>query len=158
MVTISQATLYCQSELGAESGRFGDSHKNLRKSERKIKELTFAADEDKKNHKRMQALIDQMQSNVKSYKKQIKEAEEIASLNLANLRQTQGCLGLAEEDQAAEGEQVLASIGLVSRNYWYPSTKLLSFRCKIFKLNIKTTSASPGHEKIPSLLIIIYSH
>ena len=32
--------------------RFGDSQKNMRKSERKIKELTFAADEDKKNHER----------------------------------------------------------------------------------------------------------
>ena len=32
--------------------RFGDAQKNMRKSERKIKELTFAADEDKKNHER----------------------------------------------------------------------------------------------------------
>merc|ERR1712073_236600 len=58
----------------AESRRFGDAQKNMRKSERKIKELTFAADEDKKNHERMQALIDQMQGKVKSYKKQIEEA------------------------------------------------------------------------------------
>ena len=29
-----------------------DAQKNMRKSERKIKELTFAADEDKKNHER----------------------------------------------------------------------------------------------------------
>merc|ERR1711868_153997 len=49
-----------ESELEAESRRFGDAQKNMRKSERKIKELTFAADEDKKNHERMQALIDQM--------------------------------------------------------------------------------------------------
>merc|ERR1719264_673604 len=64
-------------ELESESRRFGDAQKNMRKSERKIKELTFAADEDKKNHERMQALIDQMQGKVKSYKKQIEEAEEI---------------------------------------------------------------------------------
>ena len=43
----------------------------MRKLVRKIKELAFSADKDKKNHKRMQALIDQMQSKVKSYKKQI---------------------------------------------------------------------------------------
>merc|ERR1711993_34583 len=42
-----------ESELEAESRRFGDAQKNMRKSERKIKELTFAADEDKKNHERM---------------------------------------------------------------------------------------------------------
>ena len=35
-----------------ETFRFGDAQKNMRKSERKIKELTFAADEDKKNHER----------------------------------------------------------------------------------------------------------
>merc|ERR1712209_338180 len=47
----------------------------------------------KKNHERMQALIDQMQGKVKSYKKQIEEAEEIAALNLAKFRQTQNSLG-----------------------------------------------------------------
>merc|ERR1719330_972293 len=64
-----------ESELDAESRRNGDICKNLRKSERTIKELTFAGDEDKKNHERMQALIDQLQGKVKSYKKQIEEAE-----------------------------------------------------------------------------------
>merc|ERR1711915_718097 len=61
-----------ESELDAENRRNGDICKNLRKSERTIKELTFAADEDKKNHERMQALIDQLQGKVKSYKKQKK--------------------------------------------------------------------------------------
>ena len=52
---------------------------------------------------RMQALIDQMQGKVKSYKKQIEEAEEIAALNLAKFRQTQNSLGSAEE-RAEAGE------------------------------------------------------
>merc|ERR1711881_338189 len=69
-----------QSELDAENRRFADSQKNLRKSERHIKELTFATDEDRKNHERIQALIDQLQAKIKSYKKQIEEAEEIAAL------------------------------------------------------------------------------
>merc|ERR1719397_1220753 len=43
-----------ESELDAETRRFGDVTKNLRKSERSIKELSFAADEDRKNHERMQ--------------------------------------------------------------------------------------------------------
>merc|ERR1711955_98896 len=72
-----------ESELDAEGRRFADVSKNLRKSERGIKELIFAGDEDKKNHERMQALIDQLQGKLKSYKKQIEEAEEIAALNLA---------------------------------------------------------------------------
>merc|ERR1712076_293966 len=85
-----------ESELDAETRRFGDITKNLRKSERSIKELTFAADEDRKNHERMQALIDQLQGKVKSYKKQIEEAEEIAALNLAKYRKVAGALGDAE--------------------------------------------------------------
>merc|ERR1712241_1326290 len=104
-----------ESELEAESRRFGDAQKNLRKSERKIKELTFAADEDKKNHERMQALIDQMQGKVKSYKKQIEEAEEIAALNLAKFRQTQNSLGSAEE-RAEAGEAALAKSRLRARS------------------------------------------
>merc|ERR1712061_513475 len=59
-----------ESELDAESRRNTDVLKNLRKAERSIKELTFAGDEDKKNHERMQGLIDQLQGKVKSYKKQ----------------------------------------------------------------------------------------
>merc|ERR1712121_626807 len=72
-----------ESEMDAEGRRYADAQKNLRKSERRIKELTYASDEDRKNHERMQALIDQLQSKIKSYKKQIEEAEEIAALNLA---------------------------------------------------------------------------
>merc|ERR1712083_503733 len=89
-----------ESELDAENRRNGDICKNLRKSERTIKELTFAGDEDRKNHERMQALIDQLQGKVKSYKKQIEEAEEIAALNLAKYRKVAGALG----DAAAEAD------------------------------------------------------
>merc|ERR1719380_100742 len=73
--------------LDAENRRNADSQKNLRKSERKIKELTYSQEEDRKNHERMQGLIDQLQGKIKSYKKQIEEAEEIAALNLAKYRQ-----------------------------------------------------------------------
>merc|ERR1712226_1574865 len=96
-----------ESELDAETRRFGDLNKNLRKSERIIKELTFAADEDHKNHERMQALIDQLQGKVKSYKKQIEEAEEIAALNLAKYRKVAGALGDAEASADAN-EQAMA--------------------------------------------------
>jgi chromosome segregation ATPase len=96
-----------ESEMDAESRRMGDSQKNLRKSERRIKDLTFAADEDRKNAERMQNLVDQLQSKIKSYKKQIEEAEEIAALNLAKFRKTQGSLADAEE-RADLQEQALA--------------------------------------------------
>merc|ERR1711993_4520 len=95
------------SELDAENRRFADSQKNLRKSERHIKELSFAADEDRKNHERMQTLIDGLQGKIKAYKKQIEEAEEIAALNLSKYRKVQGNLTEAEE-RADLNEQAFA--------------------------------------------------
>merc|ERR1711992_89044 len=96
-----------ESELESENRRNADSQKNLRKSERRIKELSFAADEDRKNHERMQNLVDQLQSKIKAYKKQIEEAEEIAALNLAKFRQAQSHLSDAEAS-ADLNEQALA--------------------------------------------------
>merc|ERR1711973_51928 len=104
-----------ESEVDAENRRLGDASKNLRKSERKVKELTFAADKDKKNHERMQALIDQLQGKVKSYKKQIEEAEEIAALNLAKYRKVAGALGDAEA-AADQSEQALARMKARARS------------------------------------------
>merc|ERR1712008_520316 len=46
----------------------GDSIKNLSKSERRIKEMSYAADEDMKNQTRMQGLVDGLQDKIKSYK------------------------------------------------------------------------------------------
>merc|ERR1719228_1113666 len=103
-----------ESELDAESRRFGDAQKNFRKSERTVKELTYTQDEDRKNHERMQALIDQLQGKIKSYKKQIEEAEEIAALNLAKYRQVQG--NLAQSGERADlNEQALAKMKASSR-------------------------------------------
>merc|ERR1712073_245727 len=96
-----------QSELEAENRRFSDAQKNLRKSERRIKEITYSSDEDRKNQERMQTLIDQLQGKIKTYKKQIEEAEEIAALNLAKYRQAQA--SLQESEQRADlNEHALA--------------------------------------------------
>merc|ERR1712193_124305 len=82
-----------QSELEAEGRRFTEGQRNLKKSERHISELTFAKDEDRKNHERMQALIDGLQGKIKSYKVQIEEAEEAAASNLAKFRKVMVSLG-----------------------------------------------------------------
>merc|ERR1712105_349397 len=96
-----------ESELDAESRRCSDAQKNLRKSERYIKELSYMQDEDRKNHERMQAMIDQLQGKIESYKKQIEEAEEIAALNLAKYRQVQSNQAGSSE-RADLNEQALA--------------------------------------------------
>eukprot|EP00092_Neocalanus_flemingeri_P025761 GFUD01027927.1.p1 GENE.GFUD01027927.1~~GFUD01027927.1.p1 ORF type:complete len:1944 (-),score=601.81 GFUD01027927.1:168-5999(-) len=103
-----------ESELDAENRRMADAQKNLRKSERHVKEMTYTQDEDRKNHERMQALIDQLQGKIKSYKKQIEEAEEIAALNLAKFRQVQGNLSQSGE-RADLNEQALAKMKAQSR-------------------------------------------
>merc|ERR1711973_1087349 len=104
-----------ESEIDAENRRMADAQKGLRKSERKIKELTYQQDEDRKNHERMQALIDQLQGKIRSYKKQIEEAEEIAALNLAKFRQTQTSLATSQES-ADVSEQALAKLRTRARS------------------------------------------
>merc|ERR1712213_303282 len=108
-----------ESEVDAEARRMADAQKNLRKSERRIKEMTYASDEDRKNHERMQALIDQLQSKIKSYKKQIEEAEEIAALNLAKFRNAHAQLADAEE-RADLNEQALAKTKTKTRGSSIP--------------------------------------
>merc|ERR1711981_1077763 len=72
-------------ELGTVQTHTGDNMK----ADRKIKELQFQNDEDKKNQDRMSELASKLQQKIKTYKKQIEEAEEIAALNLAKFRKAQ---------------------------------------------------------------------
>jgi len=69
----------------------------VRKHERRVKELAYQAEEDRKNLARMQDLVDKLQSKVKSYKRQFEEAEQQASTNLAKYRKAQHELDDAEE-------------------------------------------------------------
>jgi len=46
-----------ESEVDAENRRMADAQKNLRKSERRIKEMTYGSDEDRKNHERCKVLL-----------------------------------------------------------------------------------------------------
>merc|ERR1712055_260392 len=96
-----------ESEMDAENRRYADANKNLRRSERRINELAFASDEDRKNHERMQLLIDGLQGRIKTFKKQIEEAEEIAALNLAKYRKVAAEAGNAA-GRADVAEQALA--------------------------------------------------
>merc|ERR1712107_848862 len=84
-------------ELGNVQGRTGENQKGHQKAERKIKELSFQIEEDKKNQDRMTELAAKLQQKIKTYKKQIEEAEEIAALNLAKFRKAQQELEETEE-------------------------------------------------------------
>ena len=78
----------------------GDAHKNFRKAERGTKEYTFKAEEDRKNAERMGDLVEKLQQQIKTYKKQIEEAEEIAAINLSKFRKAQ--VELTETQERAD--------------------------------------------------------
>ncbi len=84
-------------ELGGCQTRTSDTYKAYQRAERRVKELQFQADEDRKNQERMSELAAKLQQKIKVYKKQIEEAEEIAALNLAKYRKAQQELEETEE-------------------------------------------------------------
>merc|ERR1719239_1666692 len=93
-------------DLGNVQARTGDTAKSHQRAERKIKELAFQNDEDRKNQERMSDLAAKLQQKVKTYKKQIEEAEEIAALNLAKFRKSQQELEEVEERERMANNQM----------------------------------------------------
>merc|ERR1719229_862522 len=73
-------------ELGSIQSKTSESYKTFQKAERHVKELQFQQDVDRKNQDRMSELATKLQQKIRTYKKQIEEAEEIAALNLAKYR------------------------------------------------------------------------
>merc|ERR1719400_420102 len=86
-----------EAELGTTQAHTTESAKAFQRADRKVKELKFAQDEDKKNQERMSDLASKLQQKIKTYKQQIEEAEEIAALNLAKFRKAQQQLEETEE-------------------------------------------------------------
>merc|ERR1711937_312179 len=95
-------------ELGNVQSKTGENMKAHQRSERKIKELQFQNDEDRKNQDRMSDLASKLQQKIGTYKKQIEEAEEIAALNLAKFRKAQQELE-ETEDRARMAQNALHS-------------------------------------------------
>merc|ERR1711881_809888 len=84
-------------ELGSVQSKTSETYKSFQKAE------------DHKNQDRMSELAGKLQLKIKTYKKQIEEAEEIAALNLAKFRKAQQDLEEAEERSKMAG----ASLALV---------------------------------------------
>merc|ERR1712198_268096 len=84
-------------ELNKTIQQTDEVHKTITKGERKVKELLFQQEENKKNQDRITDLVDKLQQKIKSYKKQIEDAEEIAAVNLAKYRKAQQDFEEAEE-------------------------------------------------------------
>merc|ERR1739849_65558 len=98
-------------ELGSSQSKTGETFKGFQKAERRIKELQFQQDEDHKNQDRMSELAGKLQAKIKTYKKQIEEAEEIAALNLAKFRKAQQDLEETEERAKTAGASLTVARG-----------------------------------------------
>uniref|UniRef100_A0A672PGQ9 Myosin tail domain-containing protein n=1 Tax=Sinocyclocheilus grahami TaxID=75366 RepID=A0A672PGQ9_SINGR len=86
-----------ENELDAEQKCGADAIKGARKYERKMKELTYQSEENKKTVNRLQDLVNKLQIKVKAYKRQAEEAEELANVHLAQWRKAQHELEQAKE-------------------------------------------------------------
>merc|ERR1719273_733639 len=95
-----------EAELGSTQAQTTDSVKAFQRADRKVKELKFGQDEDKKNQERMSDLASKLQQKIKTYKQQIEEAEEIAALNLAKYRKAQQEFEETEERAKIAGVQL----------------------------------------------------
>lgn len=104
-----------EQELDGEQRRHQDTDKNYRKAERRVKELDFQVEEDKKNAERLTDLIDKLQGKLKVYKRQVEEAEEVAATNLGKYRQLQAQLDEAEE-RADMAENSLSKLRAKNRS------------------------------------------
>merc|ERR1712064_173254 len=94
---LDQRVRELENELDAEQRRTADATKNQKKLERKLKEVVYAGEEDKKNLVRLQDLVDKLQIKVKTYKRQAEEAEEQGNTNMAKFRKVQHELDESEE-------------------------------------------------------------
>ncbi|XP_045582177.2 myosin heavy chain, muscle isoform X1 [Procambarus clarkii] len=93
--------------LDKEVTLHSEAQKNLRKCERRIKEISYQSDEDRKSQEKMQDIVDKLQQKVNAYKRQIEEAEEIAALNLAKYRKAQQELEELEERSALSARHIV---------------------------------------------------
>ena len=91
-----------EQHLDIEQRNHHDTMKEVRKTDRRLKELAFQTEEDRKNQLRLQDLVDKLQNKLKIYKRQIEETEEIANGNLPKIRKLQLDL------EAAEGRAIQA--------------------------------------------------
>merc|ERR1711913_262629 len=91
----------------AEQNALKGGKKAMAKMETRIRELESEMDAESRRCSDAQKDLRRSESTIKSYKKQIEEAEEIAALNLAKFRQVQTSL-TGSTERADLNEQALA--------------------------------------------------
>ena len=148
--------------------------KEVRKNDRRLKELAFQTEEDRKNQARLQDLVEKLQNKLKVYKRQVEEAEEIAALNLGKFRKVQHELEDAEEradlaenqlnKQRAKNRSTV-SIGRLGspqvkfeKNFWNCILFIYTNSNFFSKLKERTTSSSKSNEsRLCQKKLILYN-
>lgn len=104
-----------ESELVIEQKHHQDTVKEMSRSERRMKELAYQSEEDKKNQARLQKIIEKLESKIKSLRRQLDESEEIANVNLHKYRHAQQELENAFE-RADIAENQVAKFRVANRS------------------------------------------
>ncbi|CAJ0963180.1 unnamed protein product, partial [Mesorhabditis belari] len=94
---LEQRNRELEGELDGEQRRYANATKEVQKADRRVKELQFQIDEDKKNFDRLNDLVDKLQGKIRTQKNQLEDAEELANGNLQKFRQIQAQMEDAEE-------------------------------------------------------------
>ncbi|GMR36120.1 hypothetical protein PMAYCL1PPCAC_06315 [Pristionchus mayeri] len=81
----------------AEQRKHQEAIKGLTRQDKRVREMQFQVEEDKKAFDRLQELVEKLQQKIRVQKRQIEEAEEVAAQNLSKFRQIQLALENAEE-------------------------------------------------------------
>jgi len=91
-----------ENDLNTEAKRHSETMNNTIRHERRAKELELQTEEDQKNMKRLQEMVEKLSNKVKLYKRKVEEAEEVACVSVGKARRFQQELEEAEEraDQA----------------------------------------------------------
>ncbi|XP_046579114.1 myosin-7-like [Haliotis rubra] len=87
-----------------------------------MKEMTYKVDEDKKTIDKLQDIIDKQSGQMKMFKSQVADAEEMATMNMNKYRKVKKELEDAET-RASMAEETMANYSRKTRTYTvYPDT------------------------------------
>jgi hypothetical protein len=78
-----------ETELETEQRHHNETMKEVKRNNRRLKDLALSAEDDKKSLLRLQELNEQLNTKIKAYRRQCEEVEEVAALNLCKFRKVQ---------------------------------------------------------------------
>ncbi|XP_072168144.1 myosin-16-like isoform X1 [Diadema setosum] len=130
-----------ESELEGEARRRSDAEKAIRRQERRVKEVLFQADEDRKIQERMQEQCDKLTVKCKTLKRQLEESEENVNVNLAKYRNAQRDLEDYEE-RVELAETALNKMRAKQRSQVTTSTRVSSVGSKVVRSSARSSHMS----------------